>query len=92
MVHVLLKPEEDDIDEDDNNVLEEPVHVKIPVGNYPSAEKAAHSTGWGESAHLDRVPAFEKIFKKLTSAVWQKSFVLSSFHFLTFTFIWDQIT
>ena len=47
MVHVRLKPEEDDIDEDDNNVLEEPVHVKIPVGNYPSAEKAAHSTGWG---------------------------------------------
>ena len=73
-------------------MLEEPVHVKIPVGNYPSAEKAAHSTGWGESAHLNRVPAFEKIFKKLLLLLDRNLLCCLPFIFLLLLSFGDQIT
>ena len=43
--------------DDKDDVLQEPVGVKVPVGDDPSAEETTHRASRGKGAHLGQVLA-----------------------------------
>ena len=57
--------------DDKDDVLQEPVGVKVPVGDDPSAEETTHRTSRGKGAHLGQFPAFEFLLdKKVLASGW----------------------
>ena len=79
--------------DDKDDVLQEPVGVKVPVGDDPSAEETTHRASRGKGAHLGQFPAFEFLLdKKVLASGWlllnwplfcvtEISFPFSYFHF-----------
>ena len=57
--------------DDKDDVLQEPVGVKVPVGDDPSAEETTHRASRGKGDHLGQFPAFEFLLdKKVLASGW----------------------